>query len=221
VSGDRAEVIVRQTEVAFADAEAFWRRRLQAAGVGYAPARLVFFTGTTATPCAGGTAVSGPFYCPESGTAAVDLAFLDALGPRLERAEELGIALVAVRLAAEHVQRELGVLDAAALRLLGAPRGRRAEVAAALALQADCLAGVWAAAAEPRIGRIPGDLYGRLIWSARNIGEDLARSGRRAPADLAPFVAGGRPDRERAFAQGYSAGDAAACPAPAVLAPAG
>jgi predicted metalloprotease len=221
VSGDRAEVIVRQIEVAFADAEAFWRRRLQAAGIGYAPARLVFFTGTTATPCAGGAAVAGPFYCPETGTVAVDLTFLDALGPRLERAQELGLALVAARLAAEHVQRELGVLDAAALRLLGAPRGRRTALAAALALQADCLTGVWAAAAEPRIGAFPEDLYGRLVWSARNVGEEFARAGGDAAAGLAPFAAGARPDRERSFAQGHGAGDAAACPSPAELAPAG
>ena len=59
----------------------------------------MFFTGETPTPCAGGAMVSGPFYCPETGTAALDLAFLDVLGRRLQRQESLGLALVAARLA--------------------------------------------------------------------------------------------------------------------------
>jgi uncharacterized protein len=218
MSGDRAEVIVRQTEVAFADAQGVWRRRLKAAGGAYAPATVMFFTGSTGSPCAAGAAVSGPFYCPETGTAAFDLGYLGDLGPRLDRAEELGLALIAARIAAEHLQRELGVLDIAAVRLLGAGRADRAAIGTALALQADCLAGVWAAAAEPRIGKVPADLYGRLVWSARNVREERADS---APPGFDAFALGERRDRERAFAQGYAASDLASCPIPAELQPAG
>jgi predicted metalloprotease len=201
LSGDRAETIVRTTEVAFADAQRVWRGALTAAGARYRPASLAFFSGGAGSPCGG----TGPSYCPESGTAAFDLDFLGALGPRLDRAEELALALVAARIAAEHVQRELGVLDAAASRLLGAG-GDRAPIAAALALQADCLTGVWAAMAAPRIGELPPDLYGRLVWSARNVGEERGASG--------SFALGARPARERAFAQGYAAGALSACPSP-------
>ena len=104
VSADRAEVIVRHTEVAFADAELVWRRYVRA----YDPAGVVFFTGTTTTSCAGGAAVPEPFYCPETGTASFDLGFLDALADRLQRQRDLGIAVVAVRLSADHLQREMG-----------------------------------------------------------------------------------------------------------------
>jgi predicted metalloprotease len=206
LSGDRAETIVRNTEVAFEDAQRVWSRALKSAGARYRPATLAFFT-NTGSPC--GTA-AGPSYCAESGTAAFDLGFLGALGPRLDRAEELALALVAARIAAEHLQRELGVLDAAALRLLDARRSERAAIAAALALQADCLTGVWAAMAAPRIGVLPPDLYGRLVWSARNVGEE-----RGAPGS---FALGARPDRERAFARGYAAGALSACPQPAEVA---
>jgi predicted metalloprotease len=204
LSGDRAETIVGTTEVAFADAQRVWRGALKAAGVRYRPATLAFFT-ASGSPCGG----TGPSYCPESGTAAFDLDFLGALGPRLDRAEELALALVAARIAAEHVQRELGVLDAAALRLLG-DRSDRAAIATALALQADCLTGVWAAMAAPRIGELPPDLYGRLVWSARNVGEESGAAG--------SFALGARPDREHAFAQGYAAGTLSACPSPAEVA---
>jgi predicted metalloprotease len=202
LSGDRAETIVRNTEVAFADAQRVWGRALKSAGARYRPATVAFFT-NTGSPCG---AAAGPSYCPETGTAAFDLGFLGALGPRLDRAEELALALVAARLAAEHVQRELGVLDAAALRLLSR-RDERATIATALALQADCLTGVWAAMAAPRIGALPPDLYGRLVWSARNVGEERGA--------LGSFALGARPDRERAFARGYAAGALSACPPPA------
>ena len=99
------------------------------------------------------------------GPSRLDLGFLDTLGNRLDRQGDLALALVAGRLSSEHLQREMGLLDAAALRLVGARRARRAEMVASLALQADCLTGVWAAAAAGRLGPVPDGLLrpGRLV----------------------------------------------------------
>jgi predicted metalloprotease len=217
VGSERGAAIARQAEVAFADAERLWRRALpDGSGRGYDPARLVFFSRATGTPCAGGALVSGSFYCPETGIAAVDLVQLDLLGRRLGRERELGVALVAARLAAEHLQRELGVLDAAALRLIGARRARRAELAAELALQADCLTGAWAAATG--LGAVPDGFYDQLVWSARNLVDDLGRDGVRVAAEFDPFAPGSREARAAAFARGYAAGAVAGCPPPAALA---
>jgi uncharacterized protein len=206
-----AEGIVRRTEVAFADAEAVWRRALRDGGGAYDPARLVFFARVTESACAGGGTVSGPFYCPETGTAAFDLAFLDAFGTRMKEQRELALALYASRLAAEHLQRELGLLDAAALELVGSRRGARRAVAAALALQADCLTGVWAAAAEPRIGPVPERLYGQMVWSSRNLVADLARGGERVSEEFDVLAAGPADDRAAAFARGYRARTIGGC----------
>ena len=213
VTGDRAEVIVRHTEVAFADAQAVWSRAV----AGYDPAVLVFFTGSTPTPCAGGATVSGPFYCPETGTASFDLRFIDALAGRLQRQRDLGIAIVAARLSAEHFQREVGLLDSAALRLIGARRARRAEVAGELALQADCLAGVWAALAASSIGPVPAEFYGQLVWSWRNVAQDMRRAGIRVPPEFDPFAPAAQQDRAAAFTHGYAAAALNGCPAPAGL----
>ncbi len=214
-AGTRANAIMRRTEVAFADAEGVWRR-LAADGSGerYAPAKVVFFTRATETPCAGGAVVSGPFYCADTGTAAFDLAFLDGLSRRLQRQEDLGVALVAARVSAEHFQRELGMLDAAALRLIGAGRGRRALMGEALALQADCLTGVWAAAAGNRLGPVPARFWSQLVWSWRNVAEELAGQGLRVPAEFDAFGRATQEAREAAFLAGYAGGGAAVCPAP-------
>jgi predicted metalloprotease len=206
----RAEAIVRRTEVAFADAEAVWARSLQAERSEYRHAELVFFSRAAGTSCAA-VLVSGPFYCPETGVAAFDLLFLDLLGERLNRQRELGLALYAARVAAQHLQRELGALDRAALELTGARRGRRAAVVAALALQADCMTGAWAAAAEPRLGPVPEGFWNQLVWSARNVADDLDREGLRAEAELDAFAVGARGAREAAFAEGYAAGRVGEC----------
>lgn len=211
VAPGNVQSIVRRTEIAVADAGAVWRRALP--GTADAGPDVVFFSRVTGAPCAGGGMVSGPFYCPESGTAAFDLAFMDALGGRLKTGRDLGLALYAVRLAAEHLQRQLGVLDAASLEMIGTRRDARRAVRVRLALQADCLTGVWAAAAAPRLGPVPRDFYGQMVWSARNLVADLAREGVRVPAQSDPLAAGAAEARAAAFAEGYAAGRIAACTA--------
>lgn len=203
--------ILRRTEVAFANSQAVWHRL----DGRYGMASLAFFTGATPTACAGGVAVSGPFYCPQTGEAAFDLRFLAALGDRLQRQRDLGLALVAARLAAEHLQREAGVLDAAAVRMVGQRRAGRAAIAGGLALQADCLTGVWAAQAAGRVGPVPGGFWGQLVWSWRNVAAEMQAEGRRAPEGFDPFATGSREDREAAFARGYGGRELGACPAPA------
>ena len=218
MAAGRADAIMRRTEVAFADAQAVWGRAVgNGSGDRYDPARIVFFSRATATPCAGGATASGPFYCADTGTAAFDLAFLAVLAGRLQRQEDLGLALVAARIAAGHLQRELGMLDAAALRLIGAGRGKRAVVGEALELQADCLTGVWAAAAEKRLGPVPASFWSQLVWSWRNVVEDLGGQGVVVPAELDVFARATQEERQQAFRQGYDGGGIAACPAPAAI----
>ena len=136
---------------------------------------------------------------------------MDALGERLKKQRDLGLALYAVRLSAEHLQRQLGLLDAAALEMIGVRRDARRAVQTRLALQADCLTGVWAAAAAPRIGQVPVDLYGQIVWSSRNLVADLAREGVRVPPQFDPMAAAAEEDRAAAFAAGYAAGELSAC----------
>lgn len=214
VASGNVQSLVRRTEIAVADSTAVWRRALpEGFRRGYSDADIVFFSRSTGTPCAGGGMVSGPFYCPETGVASFDLAFMDALGGRLKDQRDLGLAIYAVRLSAEHLQRQLGLLDAASLEMIGARRMDRQAVRTRLTLQADCLTGVWAAAAEPRIGPVPDSLYGYMVWTSRNLVADLAREGVRVAPQFDPMAIASEEERSAAFAAGYDGGRIAACTA--------
>lgn len=203
----RVEGIVRRMEVAFADAEGVWNRAALAQRRAYRPAEVRFFGGSTGTACASDTVI-GPFYCRESGLAGFDVRYLDALGDRLKRHRDLGLSLYAVRIAAEHLQREIG--DSAALEFVAARRGHRAQITTALALQGDCLTGAWASAAAPRLGPVPDGFWDQLVWSSRNVSSDLAAAGGTKP-EFDVFAQGDRSERSLAFAAGYASGRIADC----------
>ena len=103
---------------------------------------------------------------------------------------------------AGHLQRETGMLDAAALRLIGAGRGKRATVGEALELQGDCLTGAWAAVAEKRLGPVPGGFWSQLVWSWRNAVGDLGSQGAVLPAELDVFARASQEAREAGLPPG-------------------
>lgn len=208
-----ADAIARRAEAAFTDAGEEIARAVRGAKT----AELVFYRGATSSACAIGTSGRGVFYCPESGVAAIDLGYLEALVARLQGRADLGVALVAARLGAEHWQREAGILDAAALDMIGARKSRRENIRQALTLQADCLTGVWAAAAESRLGPVPDGFWSDLVYMAGNVSADFATAGRKVPAELDTFSGGLRAARARAFEAGLAAGTPAACPTPVRL----
>ena len=102
VGRDQAEFLTRRTEVAFADTQRFWSgyftRTLKRP---FTPARLVFFSGVAASPCAGARGTVGPFYCPQTAVAAFDLGLLDALERQLRDTTDRGGVLLIGQIAAE------------------------------------------------------------------------------------------------------------------------
>ena len=194
LSAERAQLAALRAEAAFADAERVWAARFPAElGRDYPPAQLRHFSRLTETPCAGAEAAAGPFYCAATGMVATDLAFLDGLGRRLRADAERASATFVARASAAHAQAVLGPAA-------GPDTG-------------DCLAGVWARDAEPRIGAVSPDLYGRMLVSAREVAQETD-----APAagwrDAALFAPGARAGRQAAFARGLEAGTLAACLGP-------
>lgn len=124
--------------------QAFWAGRLP----WYRDAKVVIFTGRTATQCGDASEATGPFYCPPSERIYLDPTFLRAITGDLARAYVIAHEL------GHHVQK------------LTAPL----QPGVGLELQADCFAGAWMAA-EQRAGRLaPGDIDA-AIATARAVGD--------------------------------------------------
>jgi hypothetical protein len=163
------------------DLDAFWRNALAALGMGYRAPSLETLEGPTATAC--GPAGPGhlAFYCPAEEAVYVSPAWLN------DRGQRIGDFAPVVVLAHEwghHVQ-----------TLLGAAPGP----GTASELQADCLAGAYAADAGRRGLLDPGDVTEAVALAAA-VGDPLG-----LPQD-APGAHGSNDDRITAFMRGYLGG---------------
>ena len=208
LSAERAAGVSRRVGVAFDDAELSWAHWFRSRGLSVPPpAELVLFTNALPSPCAGSAPATGPFYCPIDDTAAFDLVFLNALEKRMDRDSGLGTALVVARVMAEHIQAALGVPDAAIGR-------EDPEFTRGLALQADCLAGVWAGMAANRLGTVPPGFYARLMQRAQYLSEQKSGHGQADQPALDIFLFSDDQARETAFRSGLSSRDPRSCPGP-------
>ena len=204
IGSEQADAAARRVMVAFENVQAVWQRQF---GNHDAP-KVRLHSGVATSPCLDGQAMSGPFYCPATKEAVFDLAFFEALNARLRRDGDLGTALVVALISASHVQDELGLLAAAEEARRSSETGEHPAIEAALAAQAACLAGVWAALAAGSVGAVPPGFYDQLIGIARNVMDDRSAD---IPAHLDPFAAAVRATREADFNRGYAAGKPAAC----------
>lgn len=178
----------------------------------YAPPTLVLFSGATPTACGTGQSAMGPFYCPGDQKVYIDLAFYDELRRRFGAGGDFAQAYVIAHEIGHHVQNLLGVsakVDAARRRMGEAQAN---QLSVRLELQADCLAGVWAATAQKANQALlePGDVEEGLKAAAA-IGDD--RLQRQAQGYVVPeaFTHGTSDQRVRWLRQGLTTGDIRKC----------
>jgi len=178
----------------------------------YAPPTLVLFSGSTPTACGTGQSAMGPFYCPGDRKVYIDLAFYGELRERFGAGGDFAQAYVIAHEIGHHVQNLLGVSDKvdAARRRMGEAQANQLSVR--MELQADCLAGVWAANAQRANQQLlePGDIEDGLRAAAA-IGDD--RLQRQAQGYVVPeaFTHGTSEQRVRWLRQGLTTGDIRKC----------
>lgn len=178
----------------------------------YVPPTLVLFTGATQTACGTGQAAMGPFYCPADQKVYIDLAFYDELRQRFGAAGDFAQAYVIAHEVGHHVQNLLGVAEKvdAARRRMGEAQANQLSVR--MELQADCLAGVWAATAQRTNQQLlePGDIEEGLRAAAA-IGDDTLQ--RRSQGYVVPdaFTHGSSEQRVRWLRRGLESADVRKC----------
>jgi uncharacterized protein len=194
------------------DTEEVWTEVFRSMGRQYVPPKLVIFSGATRTGCGMGQTQMGPFYCPVDQKVYIDLAFYDELKRRFNAPGDFAQAYVVAHEVGHHVQTLLGISDKVqAAKARGGERQANA-IQVRMELQADCLAGVWAARDyQNHRQRIePGDVEEGLNAAAA-IGDDTLQ--KRSQGYVVPeaFTHGSSAQRVAWFKKGMQAGDIQQC----------
>jgi predicted metalloprotease len=191
--------------------EQVWQEQFQRAGSRYQEPKLVLFTGATPTACGTGQTAMGPFYCPLDRKVYIDLAFYQELKNRFRAPGDFAQAYVIAHEVGHHVQHLLGISDKVHEARQRAGEAQANALSVRLELQADCLAGVWAAQAnEARQILEAGDLEEALA-AASAIGDDRLQQQSRGVVVPDAFTHGSSEQRMRWFRRGIDSGDMNQC----------
>jgi predicted metalloprotease len=181
------------------DAQASFEDDFEKDGKRYTPARLVVFSDGVASGCGGASAAVGPFYCPNDQRVYIDLSFYRELQRRFGAPGDFAQAYVIAHEIGHHVQHQLGGLSGS---------GEKGSVETEL--QADCLAGMWAADAEKRGQLEEGDMK-EALDAASAIGDDNIQRQTTGRVQPETWTHGSSAQRQRAFQRGHDGGTLASC----------
>jgi predicted metalloprotease len=192
--------------------ERVWREQFQQGGRQYKEPGLVLFTSATPTACGTGQTAMGPFYCPRDSKVYIDLAFYDELRTRFHAPGDFAQAYVVAHEVGHHVQNLLGISAKVHNAQQSASSKAKANaLSVRLELQADCLAGVWAARANETRGILESGDMEEALKAASAIGDDTLQ--RQASGRVVPdaFTHGTSEQRIRWFRRGIDSGDMKQC----------
>jgi predicted metalloprotease len=194
----------------------FWKKAYpEQTGDAYDVIQTIRFEGSTDSGCGPASADMGPFYCPNDQRVYLDRTFFDDLleGQLGAAGGPFAIGYVVAHEYGHHVEDQLGVLGR-----IRTQRGPKSD-AVRVELMADCLAGVWAGAAQGTsdeagvaiFEELNQDDIKRAIDAAQAVGDDRIqkRSGGRVDTDS--FTHGSAAQRVRWFNQGMTQGTIKAC----------
>ena len=205
---DPAEEELRHfTAVILGDTEKVWTEEFQKFGKVYPKPKLVLFSGQVESACGMAESATGPFYCGGDQRVYIDLSFYKEMQQQLHSSGEFARAYVVAHEVGHHVQRLLGFADAVddARRT----HSNENQMSVRLELQADYLAGVWAAKAEKKFNFLGNGDLESAINCAQNIGDDTLQKNATGTVRPEKFTHGSSAQRVRWFRKGFDSGDVA------------
>jgi len=194
-----------------ADTEDTWNEIFRQSGRSYREPKLVLFKGMVQSACGMTQAAVGPFYCPADEKVYIDLDFYEEMRTRFRAPGDFAQAYVIAHEIGHHVQNLLGISRQVQSAMSRMPKAQANQLSVRTELQADCLAGVWAANADRARGILEsGDLEDGLR-AASAIGDDKMM--RRSTGYVVPdaFTHGSSEQRVRWFKRGLETGRFSAC----------
>ena len=198
--------------------EVVWKDVFEQSGQRYRTPTLVMFSGATrADQCGMAQSAMGPFYCPSDQKIYLDTAFFRDLERRFRgcdagsRACQFAQAYVVAHEVGHHVQNQLGILPKVQQEQKRVSKTDANHLQVKVELQADCLAGVWAAKSDQRWKTIePGDVEAAMRTAAA-IGDDRLQKQAQGYAIPDSFTHGSSEQRQRWFQNGLKGGSVKGC----------
>jgi len=191
--------------------ERVWTQLFAEAGQRYRPPTLRFFDQRVQSGCGAAQSAMGPFYCPSDQGIYIDLTFFNELAQRFRASGDFAAAYVIAHEAGHHIQTITGISDAIRRAQAGASEREANALQVRMELQADCLAGVWAANVARSGEQLDAGDMAEGLRAAEAIGDDtLQRSARRRPVPES-FTHGTSAQRQAALQQGFRGGTLENC----------
>lgn len=193
---------------AFSSADKTWEAIFAKSGKRFEQPSLQFYSGNGRSGCGAAQSAMGPFYCPTDDGIYLDTSFFNELANRFGAKGDFAQDYVIAHEFGHHIQNLLGTSTQVqnAQRQSSETEGNALSVR--LELQADCYAGVWAAANRDRLE--PGDIQEGMT-AAQAIGDDTLQ--REAGGRVMPdsFTHGTSAQRMEWLKRGLDSGDPAQC----------
>ena len=193
------------------DVSLYWEDQFPQSFQGEFPGTdTVLFSGAVDTGCGPASAQTGPFYCPADQLVYLDLDFLEQLQADFSVTGDLAAQYIVAHEYGHHVQNVTGISDLVRQAQQQSPDVAN-EFSIALELQADCLAGAWAASAAEREQFDRPNEITEALGAAEAVGDDriLEQAGRVVDPDL--FTHGTAEQRRMWFERGFETADPEAC----------
>ncbi len=192
--------------------EAVWGTVLpQQTGLQYTPATLVIYDGATRSGCGGAQAAMGPFYCPIDKKVYLDTSFFRDMQRKYGGGGDFAYAYVVAHEVGHHVQDLLGILDKADNYKQRVSQTQANAISVRVELQADCLAGVWAANANQKWQILEQGDVEKALATAQAIGDDRLQSAARGYAVPDSFTHGSSAQRAKWLLAGLKSGKIDSC----------
>lgn len=185
-----------------------WGRLFAADNQRFAPPKLVFYSRRGQSGCGAAQSAMGPFYCPADQGIYLDTDFFQEMEQSLGASGDFARYYVIAHEYGHHIQTITGLSEQVQRAQSRASQAQGNAIQVRMELQADCLAGVWAAQNKDRIEA--GDVQEGLR-AASSIGDDklMAGAGRRVSPES--FTHGSSQQRMEWLNRGLQTGDPNAC----------
>jgi predicted metalloprotease len=177
----------------------------------YDPPKLVLFSGTVQSGCGAAQSATGPFYCPADQKVYLDLSFFSELSQRFGAPGDFARAYVIAHEVGHHVQNLLGISEQVQQQQARSGEEGANALSVRLELQADCLAGVWAAHAKQERDFIESGDIEEALKAASAIGDDRLQEQTRGYVVPESFTHGSSAQRVEWFRRGLESGDPGSC----------